>query len=95
MQLAGVVVPSISVSVLFSLSCIWSVGYRWGYRKLCSDLLERCLGVRQSKLMAEEEGFRGIAVRCRDVQRLHRINERLCLLHKAGEVEHGSWYLLR
>jgi len=90
MQLPGIVISSFPISVLLSLGCIRSVGDRWGYGKLCGDLLERCLGVRQSKLMAEEEGFGGIAVGCRDVQRLHRVNERLCLLHKAGEVEHGS-----
>jgi len=90
MQLPSIVVSSVPVSVLLPLGSIRSIGDRWGYSKLCSDLLERRLGVRKSKLMAEEEGFRGIAVRCRDVQRLHRINERLCLLHEAGEVEHGS-----
>jgi hypothetical protein len=53
------------------------------------------LGFRQSKLMAEEEGFRRVTVGRRDIQRLHGIHERLGLLHKAGEIEHGSWYLLR
>jgi hypothetical protein len=95
MQLPSIVVSPLSVPIFLSLCCIRSVGDRWGYGKLCSDLLERCLGLRQSKLMAEEEGFRRISVGCRYVQRLHRINERLRLLYKAGEVEHGSWYLLR
>lgn len=45
--------------------------------------------------MAEEGGFGGIAIRGRDVEGLGRVDERLGLLHKAGEVEHCSWYLLR
>jgi hypothetical protein len=75
MQLPSIVVPSISIPVLLALGSIRSIGNRWGYGKLCSDLLKRCLGFRQSKLMAEEEGFRRIAVGCRDVEGLRRVNE--------------------
>lgn len=40
--------------------------------------------------MAEEGGFGWIAVGWGDVKGLCWVNEGLCLLHKAGEVEHGS-----
>ncbi len=53
------------------------------------------MGVRQSKLMAEEGGFGRITIRCGDMKGLGRVNERLGLLHKAGECEHCSSFLLR
>jgi hypothetical protein len=92
MQLPSIVVSPIAVPVFLSLCCIRSIGNRWGYGKLSSDLLERCLGFRQSKLMAEEDGFGRITVGCGEVEGLRRVNEGLSLLHKARKVEHGSCY---
>jgi hypothetical protein len=88
-------ISPVPISVLLSLCCIRRICNRGGDSKFSSNLLERCLCIRQSKLMAEESGFRGIAVRCGYIESLGRINERLGLLHKAGKVEHCSCYLLQ
>lgn len=91
-QLSCIVVAPIPVSILFSLRSIWSICYRRGDGQLSCDLLEWCLGVGQSELMAKEGGFRRVTVRCRNIQGLCRVNEGLCLLHKAAEVEHCSCF---
>jgi hypothetical protein len=62
MELSNIVVTAGSISLLLSLGGIWSVRDWWRDRELCSDLLQRVLGVGQSKLVPEEGGFGRIAV---------------------------------
>jgi hypothetical protein len=95
MQLSRIMISPIAVLVLLALCSMRRVRNRGRDCDLRCDLLEGRLGVGKSKLMAEEGGFRGIAVRGRNVEGLRGVYERLGLLHKAGEVEHCSWYLLR
>jgi len=92
MQLSRIVITPIAVFVLLALCSMRRVRNRGRDCDLRCDLLERRLRVGKSKLMAEEGGFGGIAVRGGDVEGLGGIYERLGLLHKAGEVEHCSWY---
>lgn len=90
MELSNIVVSAGPISLLFSLCGIWSVRDRGGDRELCSDLLQRSLGIGQSKLVPEEGGFGRITVRRGNVEGLRRVNKRLGPLHKVGDIEHCS-----
>lgn len=75
MQLSCIMISSVPISIFLALCSIRRICDRRGYCKLGGDLLERCLRVWQSELMAEEGGFGGIAIGCRDVEGLSRVNE--------------------
>lgn len=62
MQLSNIVVAAGAISLLLALGCIRGIRNGWRDREFCSDLLQRGLGIGQSKLVAEEGGFGGIAV---------------------------------
>ena len=91
MQFSDIMISPVPISIFLALGSIGSISSRRGNSKLSIDLLQRRLGIGKSKLMTEEGGFGGVTVGCRYVKGLSRVNERLSLLHKAGEVEHCSW----
>lgn len=82
MELANVMVAS--VRTLVSLCHIG----RWD-RELGGDLEKRVLGIWESELVLEEGGFGGVAVGVAEIQALGRVEQLLCFLHKAREVQHG------
>ena len=75
MELPRIMIPSIPISIFLALCSIWSISDRRGDGELGGDLLQRGLRVGETKLMAEERGFGGIAVGWRYVEGLSRVNE--------------------